>query len=282
MNKSNIDKKTALTICITYAVIIAVLLVIEFVPGLKYHEKTHEEILAEKYLALNDADGYGKYISENYELYSSEILGTYNFDRDSSYDLKFVYDYPVHKNDYSTMSFTDEELNCTEIPELYMFDPRWGYEHIGNSLIKNNGCSAVCLTMANLYLNHNSDADPVKIANTAEELGATLMWGNIFASRIAEIADIYGMTAAAYDCYNTDHRITEEELKGLLDKEDNVVLINELGDNFGAHMMIVKDYDENGYDIIDPANPDHTARKWTFEELAPEIAYYWEITSSNN
>ena len=131
MSKNAVDKKTIISICLTYGIILAVLLVIEFVPGLKYHDKTSRELILEKYAALDDPDGYGDMIVENQELYPDEILDVFSFDSDTyeseserQETLHFVYDYPVHKNDHKTMQFTDEEVNSREVPALYMFDRR--------------------------------------------------------------------------------------------------------------------------------------------------------------
>lgn len=276
------NKKTALTVGITYIVIIAVLLIIEFVPGVRYQKTFSEMTTEERYASIDDPYGYGKAISENIGLYPDDILSLYDFEEADMDELRFVYDYPVHNNDYMNMSFKDEELNCTEIPELYMSDPRWGYERFGGNFIKTNGCSCVCLTMANLYLNHNAEADPVKVAIAAEEHNAiTAFSTGISSSKIEEIAADFGMNAEAYDCYDTDYRLTEEELKAALDKEDTVVLLNEMGETFGAHMVVVSGYDENGYRIIDPGNKEHTEKTWSFDELSAELAYFWKVTSKN-
>ncbi len=287
MSKNVVDKKTIISICLTYGIILAVLLVIEFVPGLKYHEKTHREIVLDKYAALDDPDGYGDMIFENQEFYSDEILDVFDFS-DYYYRLEsirqetlhFIYDYPMHKDDYKTMQFTDEEINSTEVPALYMFDRRWGYEKMGGISIKSSGCAVAALEMAYLYLTHDTSLDPVKIGKIAEENKYLAVLGGLEQNNITSLANDIGLNAVEYNYWNDDVKEDlEKNLKAALDKEDTVVLAGMTGDTFGGHAIIIRGYDENGYYINDPNSTENTEKTWDFDVFRNELIGFWELTA---
>ncbi|MBP1561138.1 MAG: C39 family peptidase [Oscillospiraceae bacterium] len=281
MNKNSSDKKTAIMILVTFAVVIIVLLIIEFVPGIKYHEKTSKELLLEKYAALNNE--YGDYIAANGDLYPEEVLTWCGFGEGyNEDDMMLVYNYPAHVNDYDSMSFTDEELNCKEIPALYMTDTRWGYEYDGDGTISRDGCAAVSITMANLYLNHNSEVDPVKVMDYAYNNDYIGFSGGIRSRHISDVLEHFGLK-------NTEHNfdkdeggsgeLTEAELKNALDKENTAVMAAMYGETFSGHAIIIRGYDENGFYINDPGDREKTEKVWKFDELKGELMRYWEINA---
>lgn len=285
---NSVDKKTVLEICLTFGIILAVLLVIEFVPGIKYHEKTERELTIEKYAELDDPYGYGDYIAENQELYTDQILDAFIFD-DDNYDyendrmdaLHFVYDYPVHKNDYQTMAFTDEEINSSEVPALYMSDRRWGYEEMDGVLISNFGCALLSMEMAYLYLTHDASMDPVKMAQLAvdNEYNDTFL-GGVLQEHMTEFANSLGLDAVEYNYWNDDVKEgLEDTLKAALDKENTVVLAGMTGETFGGHAIIIRGYDENGYYINDPASREKTGQVWSFDVFQNELVGIWELSA---
>ncbi len=280
MNKANVDKKTVVTLISVYAVIIVVLLVIEFVPGLRFHIKTEREVTLEKYETLNDPNGYGDYIAENQELYTDQILGFYDFD--DEYDeehLHFVYDYPVHKSDHQTMRFTDDELNCDGVPELYMFDRRWGYEDMGGAMIAQNGCAVISMEMAYLALAHDDTYDPADIADIAVENDCLDIFGGIHQDKVTTLANALGINAVEFNYWQDEVKEgLEEDLKNSLDKENVVVFAAMSGETFGGHAIIIKGYDENGFYINDPASREKTDQTWSFDVMQSELVGFWEMS----
>lgn len=280
MNKS--IKKSTVIFSVVFSFIVIALVSLYFLKG-NTTEKTYKDILLENYAELADKSEYAKYISENGDLYPEEILKVYNFSEPfDEEDLHFIYDYPVHKDDYQEMSFTDEELNCDVIPDLYMNDRRWGYEYINDYNIKQMGCAAVTLTMANLALNHNSNVDPVKVIAAAKEKKAINMWDSIIADSYSEIAADFGLNAKAVNCYDDEERtaghVTHDELIEVIDDENCILIVNTMGEPFGGHSIIIHGYGEDGYYINDPASRERTSQVWPFETIESCVAYYWAVS----
>lgn len=251
------------------AVIIIMLLLIPVEKKHEYYQKWGE-------LAVKaETDERARFAIDNEELYTDYWLKMLYSDNEEIFD--FAYKYPFNKDNYKHMTFTDEELNSDEIPAVYMDDLRWSYEM--NGAVKSQGCAAVALTMANLYLNHNSDVDPVKILDYADEMGY-YGYGGIDQKNISDVIAHFGMTADehVFDKDN-DEKVTESELKSAIDTEETVVIAAVQGETFGNHALVIRGYDENRFFINDPADPEKTAKQWDFQVFENELVRYWVVTN---
>lgn len=248
------------------AVIIVMLLLIPVEKKHEYYKKWG------KLAILAETDERAKFAIDNAELYPENWFRMlYNED-----DFELAYNYPFMKDNYKTMTFTDEELNCREIPAIYMNDVRWVYENLS---IKSQGCAVVAVTMANLYLNHNSEVDPIKIINYAKEMGY-YDFGGMDQENVTDIIEHFGMTAEKHFFdKNNGEKITENELKAAVDTKNAVIMVAVHGDTFGNHSLIIRGYDENGFYINDPASQENTAEQWDFSVFENELSHYWIITN---
>lgn len=270
MNKSN--KKTVIALCAVFAVITAVMLAL-----LPYDMKRQKYEEFGKLAVLAETDSRAQYIIDNIELYPDKILQYYYSD---SEDFDYVYGYPEHKDDYLTMSFTDEELEAEEIPALYMHDPRWAY--VDDGVVKKCGCGAVCMTMANLYLHHDSAIEPVAVMRFAEANGyKSKILGGIESAHISDVLAGCGFEFTEHN-FDLDEggsgTLKEEQLKADLDKENTVIMAAMYGDTFGSHAIIIRGYDENGFYINDPEEEEKTAQVWDFSVFSKELMRYYELS----
>lgn len=237
--------------------------------------------LHKKYGKLADAadtNERAKKVLDNIDEIPEGILKLYY--SSNGYD-DYLYNYPDHKDDYIKMQYTDEELNAEKPPRLYMADLRWCYQPMGGGYIQTNGCAAVSLTMAYLYLRNNGDIDPYKIANIAEENDAIGFWGGLNVDRIGEIAEKIGLEVKEYSYINEQNQKSsdppEEEMKAILER-GHVLFAGCRGEAFGDHAIIVSDYSDEGFIINDPANKEKSEKIWTYDELASNIGIILELS----
>lgn len=265
--------KAIIPIIICVAVFIIMLLLIPL-------EKRNQ--LRDKYgkLAVNaETDERSAYILENVEQIPNDVLKLYYKDYEKWCD--FVYDYPVHKNDYDTMTFTDEEINSETVPQLFMYDRRWAYEKLEDGFIAQFGCLPTCLTMAYLYLTHSPDVDPYIISKIAEDIDAVGING-IRDDRVKELAGIIGLEVTEYKYY-TEMKDTKdittdvEDLKGIIDR-GNVAIGGMKGEVFGVHAVVFGGYTDEGFIINDPANKEYSEKIWQYEEFEPELFFLYEVS----
>jgi len=268
--KNSIDKKTAVTVSIIFAIILAAMLLI--VP---IQRKNEFYAKWGKLAELAETDERAKFITENEDLYPEEILKYFYSHSD---ELDFVYNYAFHKDNYQSMSFSGEELNSSSVPALYMDDVRWAYED--NFSVKTGGCAAVSLTMANLYLRNSSDVDPVKIMRYAKEMDYAGTFGGIKDENISAICDTIGLKVEVTNLSENMNKISHadpEKIKSAIDS-DHVIMAGMSGETFGVHAIIIRDYSENDFFINDPADPEKTAQTWLFEILDSEMVYIYDIS----
>ncbi len=268
--KNLIDKKTIITVSIVFVVILAAMLLI--VP---IQRKNEFNAKWGKLAEFAETDKRAKFITENEDLYSKDILQYFYSNND---ELDFVYNYAFHKDDYKTMSFTDEELNNESVPALYMDDVRWAYED--NFSIKTGGCAAVSLTMANLYLRNSSDVDPVKIMRYAKEMDYLGIFGGIKDENIGDICDTIGLKAEVINLSENMKKISHadsEKIKFAIDS-GHVIMAGMSGEIFGVHAIIIRDYSGNDFFINDPADPEKTAQIWSFDTIDSEMVYMYDIS----
>lgn len=260
------DKKMVIGLSGLFAaVIIIMLLLIPVEKKREYYQKWGE-------LAVRaETDERAQFAIDNSELYPEYWFKMlYN---DDTFEL--AYNYPFKKDNYKNMTFTDEELNSSGVPAIYMNDERWIYEAYD---IKVQGCAAVTVTMANLALKHNSDVDPVKVTDYAGEMG-WYGFGGVDQDSISNILEHFGLNSDEhiFDKEKVE-KITKSELEAAVDTESAVVMAAVNGDTFGKHALIIRGYDENGFYINDPADPEKTAAQWDFEVFENELVRYWVIT----
>ena len=234
-------------------------------------------ILAE----LAETDERAKFIIENQELYPEEVIEY--FYRNIG-ELDFVYNYAFHKDDYRSMSFTEEELNSEKVPKLYMFDNRWAYEKIDGMYIKDDGCVPVSLTMAYVWLTGNGDFDPVKISEIAENLDATAFWGGILYEKVEDICSELGLKVEMYRYrFDTDtekkYHADIQTMKQILDN-GHVLMAGMSGETFGAHGLIISGYSGDLFTINDPESPENSDRLWSYDELEPEMTFMFDISKN--
>lgn len=231
---------------------------------------------------FSETDERAEYIIEHYDEFPELLISRFYSadDEKKEQELDFLYNYAFSKDNYKNMSFTDEELNCTEIPDLYMADKRWGYEEFEGGFIKTDGCVAVSLTMANLYLRHNGEVDPVKVAHKAEEIDNIGTFGAISNEKMVELCEAVGLNVIEYNYSPKSDNSGNADLNVILNaiSENHVLMLGMAGETFGSHAVVVKSCNENGEMILnDPARPENKEKIWNFDDIKSEMYFIWEL-----
>lgn len=275
-------RKAAVGVIAGLIIIIMIVILILLIPIEK--RNTENEKYGELAVAA-ETDDRARYIIDNIEEYPNDILQIYynSYDEYKDEVLEFVYGYVQHKNDYASMSYTDEELNSEEPPCLYMNDTRWAYEKIGDRYIHESGCATVSITMAYLYLTHQSDINPKIIADLAEKNNEVDFWDGINSLYIKEICETIGLNCTEFNFDKDSGGSGEADLEYIKNAIDSghVIIAGMVGETFGGHALIIRQANSDGTIYInDPANPENSEKEWSFDELKPEIYYIWDLSYS--
>ena len=230
-----------------------------------------------------ETDKRAEYIIEHYDEYPSELVNIYlkSEPEKAEKNLDFVYNYVFYKDNYKSMSFTEDEVNCESVPKLYMYDTRWCYEKFEGGYIKTDGCVAVSLTMANLYLNHNTNLDPVKIAKKAEEIDNIGTLGGISNEKMVQLCESIGFNVVEHNYSPKAENKEEPAVSTVINalNDGHVVMLGMVGEKFGGHALIVTSCSEDGtMHVNDPASAEKTEQSWNFNELRSEMYFLWDIS----
>lgn len=271
-------KKIIIGSVIAVCCLAVLLLLIPIEKKREYYEKWG------KLATAAETDERAEYIIEHYDEYPSDLIDKYmRADADKAdKTLDFVYNYAFNKDNYSTMSFTEDEVNCESVPKLYMYDTRWCYEKFEGGYIKTDGCVAVSLTMANLYLNHNADLDPVKIARKAEEVDNIGYWGGISNEKMVQLCESIGFDAVEHNYSPKAEEKEEPDIQTIINalNENHVVMLGMVGETFGGHALIVTSCSEDGtMRFNDPASEENTDKTWNYSDVEPEMYFLWDISA---
>lgn len=193
----------------------------------------------------------------------------------------FVFNYPLY---YETASTTDAlefpEIDYkTKVPQLYQWDMRWGYKKYGSDAMGLTGCGPTALSMVVMYLLKDKKYTPDYIADFALEQGYAVEGSGTSWSIMSE-------GAAELGVYSIDVNIDEDEMATQLIEGRPLICIMGAGHfTNNGHFIVISGYEpgdttdgvySNGKFIInDPNCMENTEKKWTFEELQPEIQGIW-------
>lgn len=266
------SKKTIIGVVVYFVIVIAIMLLLIPVENKNIRYKKWGS-LAE----LAETDSRAEFIIENEELYTDDIIDLFYENNDR---LELVYNYAFYKDAYDTMSFTEAELNSGEVPKLYMKDPRWAYEYLDKETLAECGCSCVAIAATYLYLYNDGTVDPVVVANVVNALDAISFPEGILIIKTADVIEALNMNVESVDCGIEIEPVAVERdrLIEIIDDKDSVLLVAVSSDEFGNHMLVLRDYCDEGYYINDPASPEKSEKIWPFEEIEKDIVYYWRVT----
>lgn len=184
---------------------------------------------------------------------------------------EFVLNYALLKDTYSTDDLT-EALDQEMVPLLMQWDSRWGYYPYSGDLMGVMGCGPVCLSMVAIHLLQDPSMTPIYIADYAVEEGyCTKGHGTAW--------DLMDSGAKGLGLYAEEVPLDENIIKRHLENGKPIICIVGAGDfTVDGHFLVFADV-EDGYIILnDPNSKERSQKRWTYEELAPQIRNMWVYT----
>jgi len=225
---------------------------------------TDEEVL--KYLQelAKENKDYEK-ICENADAYPSQLLAALANNPEM---LEFAMGYP--ENDGTLIGKLTKKEQKQDYPLFLQWDSRWGYISYGESSnIGLSGCGPTCLSMVVYALTRDADITPAKIAAYSEEQGFYVEGTGTSWTLMTEGAADFGITGAELP-------LSEKRMKQELDAGHPIICAMSAGDfTLAGHFIMIYDYDKKGFCVNDPNCMARSERRWTYEELRPQIKNLW-------
>lgn len=184
--------------------------------------------------------------------------------------LDFVKDYP-NREKYKSQPFDlTADFVSGEVPLLMQWDKRWGYDAFGEEMIGLAGCGPLCMEMAYLYFTEDTDMTPRGMAEYAYDNGFYTEEGTGWT--------FWTDGAAGLGLEGTELSLDENEMKNALDAGKLIVCSMRPGDfTTTGHFILIRGYDEEGFQVNDPNRRRNSSKTWTYETLCLQIRNLWSL-----
>lgn len=179
----------------------------------------------------------------------------------------FVFQYPFREDIASDLSGYSRDT----VPLFLQWDPMWGYDKYGSSVIGITGCGPTCLAMAGYYLTGDINMTPDQVAKFAEKNGYYASGYGSSWTLISEGAGKLGLKA-------TELPLVKKKIEDALNEGAPVILAMGKGDfTSSGHYIVLTGVEEEGFRVNDPNSRINSERLWTYEELEDQIRNIWAI-----
>lgn len=182
----------------------------------------------------------------------------------------FARDYKNRENYIGKPIDLSGECKKGQVPTLFQWDRRWGYDAYGEENIGLAGCGPTCLSMAYIYLTGDTTKNPRVMAEFAEENGYYTEEGTSW-SLWTEGADKLGLIGGEIS-------LDESIMKSRLDAGQVIVCSMAPGDfTTTGHFILIRGYGKDGFYVNDPNHKSNSEKTWSFKELQKQIKCLWAL-----
>ena len=162
-----------------------------------------------------------------------------------------------------------------QVPHLYQWDERWGYQEYGSGMIGWTGCGPTCMSMLALYFTGNEAYDPVTVAQWAEDNGYYVSGSGTSWTFMSEGCAHFGLKAEELP-------LVKQYMINAIEEGRPIVCAMAPGDfTTNGHYIILTGYDEErGFTVNDPNSPIRSGQHWTYEQLEGQISNLWAFSKA--
>lgn len=181
---------------------------------------------------------------------------------------EFVLNYPFLKGTEQDIDLSEYE-NCTQLPQLFQWDARWGYTEYSGNIMGITGCGPTCLSMVSIYLLQDTKFTPRYIADFSEEKGYytdglgsnwTLIsqGGRELGLDVKELPLVWG--------YVQDN----------LEAGNPIICVLGPGDfTDSGHFVVMSEVVDGKVKILDPNSAERSEMLWDFAQIESQIENLW-------
>ncbi len=226
-------------------------------------QRTSSQIL-ERLSELGQDNPVIQEIYNNYSLYPESLLAALANNPEMA---DFASGYP-DGGENTAGGLTSHEKD-QDFPLLLQWDPRWGYQPYGTDNIGLAGCGPTCMSMALFYLTRDEKLTPDRIAAYSMENGYYVEGTGTAWALMEDMPKLY------------DIRLTKPGMSGRAMKsalDDGAIIICAMGEGdftVAGHFIVIYGYDAKGFKVNDPNCVARSSRRWSFDELEPQIKNVW-------
>ena len=180
----------------------------------------------------------------------------------------FVLNYPFRK----AMAPDFQRYRKEEgVPLFLQWDPVWGYETYGSSMIAITGCGPTCLAMVGFYLTGDETMTPDTVAEFARKGGYYEKGYGSSWTLISEGGPKLGLEV-------TELPLVKKKIDNSLLENKPVILALGEGDfTSTGHYIVLTGMEEGLYRVNDPNSRVNSRQLWSYEQLEGQIRNIWSV-----
>ena len=180
----------------------------------------------------------------------------------------FVLNYPLQK-DASPEIDLSECIDTDDVPLLFQWDQRWGYDRYAGELMGLSGCGPTCLSMVCLYLLDDPIYTPQYVAEFAKENGYSVDGNGSAWSLISKGGIKLGLDV-------TEIPLDENRIVRNLEVGNPIICVVGPGDfTSTGHFIIMTDYEDGFVSVNDPNSNARSEQLWDLKAVMSQIRNLW-------
>lgn len=185
--------------------------------------------------------------------------------------VDFVEDY-LQKKDDPVATTIGDDYKEGQVPKLYQWDERWGYQKYGTSFVAASGCGPTCLSMVLSTIKKDPSITPAAVASLSEQLGEVDSDNNTMWLLLSDAATTWGVSSE-------EGLLGEDQVNETLNSGKLIICSVGPGDFTKiGHFIVLVSYKDGQVEVRDPFNTEHTERTWTYADIASQIVEMWTFS----
>lgn len=185
--------------------------------------------------------------------------------------VDFVEDY-LQKKDDPVATTIGDDYKEGQVPKLYQWDERWGYQKYGTSFVAASGCGPTCLSMVLSTIKKDPSITPAAVASLSEQLGEVDSDNNTMWLLLSDAATTWGVSSE-------EGLLGEDQVNETLNSGKFIICSVGPGDFTKiGHFIVLVSYKDGQVEVRDPFNTEHTERTWIYADIASQIVEMWTFS----
>ncbi|MCH4180566.1 MAG: hypothetical protein PHR15_00090 [Atopobiaceae bacterium] len=227
-----------------------------------------ETTTAELTTALDRGDQLS-WIAANAGLYPTSMI---DLAVDEPAAVSFVRDWP--DSDKTASAYTDAVTKGT-VPQLMMFDTRWGNLDYAGSPLGVKGSGPTCVAMGYMGLTGANDKTPGDVSVRVTDAGMATGDGGMDGSFIAQKAGDLGLTgvAVSVDATSISTALKAGQVVICEVKADTLTTV----DHF---VVLAKENDNTTLTVYDPTSTEVSSHEWSYSTIVSSASGAWGLSAS--
>lgn len=181
---------------------------------------------------------------------------------------EFVLYYPLKKDETPTIDLS-EYIDSMEVPLLFQWDLRWGYNQYADNLMALSGCGPTCLSMVCIYLLDDPTYTPKYIADFAQKNGYAVPGSGSAWTLISEGGETLGLDV-------TQIPLNKDRIIRNLEVGNPIICVMGPGDfTDSGHFIVLTEYADGKVKVNDPNSGSRSAQHWELSTIMEQTKNLW-------